>query len=136
MNKKVKVVRENLRIAQSRQKSYADNRRKELEFQVVDAVFFRLTPNRGSLKHTKGGKLSPRHVGLFLILEWVRAKAYRLDLPEGLIGIHDVFHVSQLKKNNPDPEHVLNEEPLQLLSNLNYIEKPKKIYYYLRKSYF
>jgi hypothetical protein len=94
MNEKVKVVWENLRIAQSRQKSYADNRRRELEFRGGDAVFFRSTPSRESLKHPKGGKLSPRYVGPFSILEWVRAVASRLDLLEGLIRIHDVFHVS------------------------------------------
>jgi hypothetical protein len=69
MNEKVKVVRENLKVAQSRQKSYADNRRRELEFQVGDAVFLRLTHSRGSLKYPKGGKLSPRYIGLFSILK-------------------------------------------------------------------
>jgi hypothetical protein len=60
-------------------------------------------------------------------LERVGAVAYRLELPDGLTGIHDVFPVSQLKKYNSDPEHVLNEEPLQLMPNLSYMEKPKEI---------
>jgi hypothetical protein len=95
--------------------------------QVGDAIFLRLTPSRGSLRHPKGEKLSPRFIGPFLILEQISAVAYRLDLLDGLTGIHDVFHVSQLKKYNPDPEHVLNEEPLQLLPNLSYVKRPKEI---------
>jgi hypothetical protein len=83
-----------------------------LEFQVGDAVFLRLTPGRESLKHPNGGKLSPSFIGQFSILEQIGTMAYHLDIPDGLTGIHDVFHFSQLKKYNPDPEHVLNEEPL------------------------
>jgi hypothetical protein len=91
---------------------------------VEDVVFFRVTSSRRSLKHPKGGKLSPRYVGPFLILERVGAVVYHLELSDGLIGIRNVFHVSQLKKYNPDPKHVLNKEPLPNLSNF---EKPKKI---------
>jgi hypothetical protein len=79
---------------------------------VGDAVFLRLTPTRGSLKHPKREKLSSRFIGPFQNLERIGAVAYRLDLLDGLKGIHDVFHVLQLKKYNPDPDHVLNEEPL------------------------
>jgi hypothetical protein len=104
-----------------------NNRRRELKFQKGDVVFLRLTQSRGSLKHPKGGKLSLRYVGPFPILERVGAVAYRLKLPNGLIGIHDVFHVSQLKKYYPDPEYILNDELLQLMPNLSYVEKPRKI---------
>jgi hypothetical protein len=92
MNEKVKVLRENLRVALSRQKSYIDNLKKELEFQVGDAVFLIWTPNRGSLKHLKGGKLNLRYIGPFQILEWIATATYRLDLPNGLTSIHDVFN--------------------------------------------
>jgi hypothetical protein len=95
---------------------------------VRDVVFLRLTPSRGSLKHPKDGKLSLRYVGPFQILERVGAVAFHLELPDGLIGIHNVFHISQLKKYNPNPEHMLNEESLQLLPNLSYIEKLKEIF--------
>jgi hypothetical protein len=65
-----------------------------LEFQVGDQVFLKLSPSRGILRHPREGKLSPRYLGLFLILERVGPVAYRLNLPDGLIGIHDVFHIS------------------------------------------
>jgi hypothetical protein len=71
--------------------------------------------------------LSLRYLGPFPILERVESVAYRLDLPNGLIGIHDICYVSQLKKYNPDFEYVLNEEPLQLQPDLSYVEKSIKI---------
>jgi hypothetical protein len=95
-----------------------------LQFQVRDQVFLKLTPSRGILKHPKGGKLSPKYLGPFPILERVGPVTYRLDLPDGLTRTHDVFHVSWLKKYNPDFEHVLNEEPLRFQPNLSYVEKP------------
>jgi hypothetical protein len=98
-----------------------------LEFQVGDRVFLKSTPSRGILKYPKGGKLSPRYLGPFPILERVGPVAYMLDLLEGLTGIHNVFHVSQLKIYNLDSHHVLNEEPLQLQLDLSYVEKPVKI---------
>jgi hypothetical protein len=67
------------------------------------------------------------YLGPFSIFEIVGPIAYHLDLPDGLTGMHDVFHILQLKKYNPDSEHVLNEEPLQLQPNLSYVEKPVKI---------
>jgi hypothetical protein len=114
MSDKVKQIREQLKTAQSRQKSYANNRRQKFEFQVGDRVLLKLTLSRGILRHSRGGKLSPRYLGSFTILERARPVAYCLDLQDGLTGIHDVFYISKLKKYNPDAEHVLNEEPLQL----------------------
>jgi hypothetical protein len=94
---------------------------------VRDRVFLKLTLSKEILRHPRGGKLSPRYLRPFPILERVGPVAYRLDLPDGLTGIHDAFHISQLKKINPDFEHVLNKESLQLQSNLSYVEKPIKI---------
>jgi hypothetical protein len=112
------MIQERLKTAQSKQKSYADNRILELEFQVGDRVFLKLIPSRGILRHLRGGKLSPWYLGPFSILERVGPVAYKLDLPAGLTRIHnvfyDVFYVSQRKKYDPDSEHVLNEEPSQL----------------------
>ncbi|KAJ9566156.1 hypothetical protein OSB04_002122 [Centaurea solstitialis] len=95
---KIKMVQEKLKAARDRQKSYADNRRKPLEFQVGDRVLLKVSPWKGLLRFGKKGKLSPRFVGPFEILERIGPVAYRLDLPPELSTIHDTFHVSNLKK--------------------------------------
>jgi hypothetical protein len=89
----IKMVRENLKIVQSRQRSYADTRRRELSFEVGDFVYLKVSPIRGVR-----GKLAPRYVGSYQILARRGEVAYQLSLPEGLSTVHDVFHVSQLKK--------------------------------------
>jgi hypothetical protein len=99
MTDKVKLIEERIKEAQSPQKSYADNRRRKLEFQVGERVFLKLSPSRGIFRLPRRGKLSPRYLSPFPILERVGPVAYKLDLPDGLTGIHDVFHVSQLKKS-------------------------------------
>jgi hypothetical protein len=96
--KQVHMVRENLRIAQSRQKSYANHRRRELIFKVGDFVHLKVLPMRG-LRHFKvRGMLAPRFIGPFKVLEKTGEVAYKLELPPLLSAMHDVFHVSQLKK--------------------------------------
>jgi hypothetical protein len=96
--KKVHVVRENLRVAQSRQKSCTDHRRRELSFEVGGFVYLKVSPMSG-LHHFKvRGKLAPRFVGPFKILEKRGEVAYQLELPPQLSDMHDVFHMSQLKK--------------------------------------
>ncbi|EOX99952.1 Uncharacterized protein TCM_009026 [Theobroma cacao] len=110
--------------AQSRQKSYADNQRRNLEFQVEDYVFLKVSPTKGVIRFGKKGKLSPRYKGPFEILERVRAVAYRLALPPDLSNIHPMFHVSMLRKYNPDPSHVIRYETIQLQDDLTYEEQP------------
>jgi hypothetical protein len=96
--KQVHMVRENLRVSQSRQKSYADHRRRELSFEVGDFVYLKVSPMR-RLHHFKvQGKLTLRFIGQFKILEKRGEVAYRLELPPQLSDVHDVFDVSQLKK--------------------------------------
>jgi hypothetical protein len=95
---KVKVIQANLKIAQSRQKSYADQRRKPLQFQVGDFVYLRVSPTKSIQRFGINGKLAPRYVGSFEILEVCGPVAYRIRLPSQLTAIHDVFHISQLKK--------------------------------------
>jgi hypothetical protein len=96
--RQAQMVRENLKLAQSRQKSYADNQRRELRFQVGDYVYLKVSPMRG-LRHFKIiGKLAPRYIGPFKILEQRGEVAYQLELPPQLSDVHDVFHVSQLRK--------------------------------------
>jgi hypothetical protein len=96
--KQVRMVRENLRVAQSRQKSYANHRRRELSFEVRDFVYLKVSPMRGLHHFMVRGKLAPRFIGPSKILEKRGEVAYQLELPPQLSDVHDVFHVSQLKK--------------------------------------
>jgi hypothetical protein len=102
--KEVRMVSENLRVAQSSQKSYVDHRRRELSFEVEDFVYLKVSPMRG-LSHFKvRGKFALRFIGPFKILEKRGEVAYQLELPPQLSDVHDVFHVSQLKKCLRVPE--------------------------------
>ncbi|GJY70495.1 putative reverse transcriptase domain-containing protein [Tanacetum coccineum] len=95
---KVMLIKEKLKMVRGRQKSYADNRRKPLEFEVGDRVLLKVSPWKGVVRFEKKGKLAPRYVGPFEILERIGPVAYRLGLPEELSGVHNTFHVSNLKK--------------------------------------
>ena len=113
--------------AQSRQKSYADPKRRNVEFQVGDYVFLRVSPWKGVRRFGKKGKLSPRYVGPFEILEKIGQVAYRLALPPALSAVHNVFHVSALRKYIPDETHVLSYENLELDSDLSFEDQPVQI---------
>ncbi|KAL0560509.1 hypothetical protein IC582_000914 [Cucumis melo] len=126
-NEAIQKIRSRMHTAQSRQKSYADVRRKDLEFEVGDKVFLKVAPMRGVLRFEKRGKLSPRFVGPFEILERIGPVAYRLALPPSLTTAHDVFHVSMLRKYVPDPSHVVDYEPLEIDENMSYTEQPVEI---------
>ena len=93
---KVGMIRKGFFTAQSRQKSYTDVRRRPLEFKAGDHVFLKVMPKRGVIRFGKRGKLSPRYIGPFEVLERVGAVAYRLALPPSLSTVHEVFHVSML----------------------------------------
>ena len=105
---KIRLIRERIQTAQSRQKSYADRRRRDLEFAVGDHVFLKVSPWKGITRFGHKGKLSPRYIGPFEILERVGLVAYRIALPPALSKIHNVFHVSSLRKYIPDPSHILD----------------------------
>ncbi|KAL0549088.1 hypothetical protein IC582_013568 [Cucumis melo] len=122
-NAAIQEIRARMLAAQSRQKSYADVRRKDLEFDVGDMVFLKVATVKGVLRFEKKGKLSPRFVGPFEILEQIGPVAYRLALPPSLSAVHDVFHVSMLRKYVADPTHVMDFEPLQLSENLSFEEQ-------------
>ncbi|KAM6586669.1 hypothetical protein CsatA_009274 [Cannabis sativa] len=128
-NEAIQKIRARMITAQSRQKSYADLKRRDIEFEVGDHVFLRVTPRKGlSVKRFgKRGKLSPRYVGPFQILDRVGSVAYRIALPPSLSGVHNVFHVSQLRKYVSDPSHILSYETLGLQEDLSYNERPVKI---------
>ncbi|GKD19725.1 putative reverse transcriptase domain-containing protein [Tanacetum coccineum] len=100
---KISQIKDRLKAARDRQKSYADKRRKPLEFSVGDYVLLKVSPWKGVVRFGEKGKLAPRFVGPFEIIEKVGPVAYQLDLPEDLNGVHDTFHVSNLKKCLADP---------------------------------
>nr|CAI44654.1 OSJNBa0004L19.17 [Oryza sativa Japonica Group] len=124
---KVRIIRDNLKVAQSRQKSYADNRRRDLEFAVDDFVYLRVTPLRGVHRFQTKGKLAPRYVGPFRIIARRGEVAYQLELPASLGNVHDVFHVSQLKKCLRVPSEQADSEQIEVREDLTYVERPVKI---------
>jgi hypothetical protein len=125
--KQVRMVRENLRVAQSRQKSYVDHRRRELSFEVGDFVYLKVSPMRGLCCFMVRGKLALRFIGPFKILEKRGEVAYQLELSSQLSIVHDVFHVSQLKKCLRVPEEQLPMEDLDAKEDLSYQEYSVKI---------
>ena len=124
---KVSLIRQRLLTAQSRYKSYADIRRRPLEFEVGDHVFLRVMPKRGVVMFGKRGKLSPRFIGPFEILERVGTVAYRLALPPSMIGVHEVFHVSMLRKYTLDPSHVVDWGQIEIDADGTFEEGPMSI---------
>ena len=119
---KVKTIQEQLRAAQSRQNQYADRGRRELYFKVGDYAYLKVTPFRGTQRFQEKGKLAPRYVGLFRILTRQGAVAYQLELSQSLSTIHNVFHVSQLRKCLRVPIEATNYEDLDIQPNLSYKE--------------
>ncbi|KZV16398.1 hypothetical protein F511_31496 [Dorcoceras hygrometricum] len=123
----IRKIRERMKAAQSRRKSYADNRRIDLSFEIGDHVFLRIAPMKGVMHFGKKGKLSPRYIEPYEILERIGTLAYHLALPPQLSAVHSVFHVSALRKYIPNPSHVLSHEPIQLAPDLSYEERPERI---------
>ena len=123
----VQLIRQRMRAAQDRQKSYADSRRRDLQFEVDDMVFLKVAPWRGVIRFRQRGKLAPRYIGPYRILERVGPGAYRLELPVELERIHNVFHVSMLRKYMPDPSHVMEAPPVELSENLTFTTQPVAI---------
>ncbi|KAL0285964.1 UNVERIFIED_CONTAM: Transposon Ty3-G Gag-Pol polyprotein [Sesamum calycinum] len=124
---KIQTVKKCLKAAQDRQKSYADKHRREMEYEVGEKVFLKVSPWRGILRFGKQGKLSPRYIGPYEILERVGPLAYRLALPAELSQIHDVFHVSMLRRYRSDPSHILREPEIEVSEGLTYVEEPTEI---------
>ncbi|GJX73831.1 reverse transcriptase domain-containing protein [Tanacetum coccineum] len=124
---KVVVIRDRLKAARDRQNSYADNRRKPLEFQVGDHVMLKVSPWKGVVRFGKKGKLAPRFVGPFEILERIGPVAYRLRLPEELSSVHDTFHVSNLKKCLADANLHVSLDEIKVDKTLRFVEEPLEI---------
>ena len=124
---KVKMIQENMRASQSRQKSYHDKRRKDIEFQVGDHVFLRVNLVTGVGRALKCRKSTPRFVGPFEIVEKVGVVAYRIALLPSLSNLHDVFHVSQLRKYVYDASHMIQVDDLEVRDNLTVETWPVRI---------
>ncbi|GJV66541.1 reverse transcriptase domain-containing protein [Tanacetum coccineum] len=127
MTDKVVLIKEKLKAARDRQKSYADNRRKPLEFEVGDQVLLRVSPWKGVMRFGKKGKLAPRYVGPFEILERIGPVAYRLRLPKELSEVHDTFHVSNLKKCLADANLHVPLDEIKIDKTLHFVKEPVEI---------
>ncbi|KAK9075289.1 hypothetical protein SSX86_003612 [Deinandra increscens subsp. villosa] len=120
-------IRNRLKVARDRQKSYADVRRRPLEFEVGDKVMLKVSPWKGVIRFGKRGKLNPRYIGPFQILARIGPVAYRLQLPQELSGVHNVFHVSNLKKCLSDETQIIPLEEIQIDDQLHFVEEPVEI---------
>ncbi|GJV24488.1 retrotransposon protein, putative, ty3-gypsy subclass [Tanacetum coccineum] len=124
---KIIQIKKRIQAARDRQKSYADRRRKPLEFEVGDKVMLKVSPWKGVIRFGKRGKLNPRYIGPFKILAKVGTLAYRLELPEQLSRVHSTFHVSNLKKCFVDEPLAIPLDEIQIDDKLNFIEEPVEI---------
>jgi hypothetical protein len=127
IKEKVQQIRHNLKETQARQKNYADKRRQPLVFQVNDHVYLKVSPMKGVNRFGVKGKLAPRYIGPFLILERYGPVVYRLQLPETFSAVHNVFHVSQLKKCLRIPDRTVNIVDVALEPDLTYSEHPIRV---------
>nr|GFB25452.1 putative reverse transcriptase domain-containing protein [Tanacetum cinerariifolium] len=120
-------IKERLKTARSRQKIYADKRRKPLEFKVGDRVLLKVPSWKGVVRFGNKGKLAPRYMGPFEIVECVGPVAYRLKLPQELSCVYDTFHVSNLKKCLAEPYVQVPLDGIEIDKNLHFIEEPIEI---------
>ncbi|XP_021975042.1 uncharacterized protein LOC110870148 [Helianthus annuus] len=126
-SEKVVQVRNHMAVARDRQKSYADKRIKPLEFAVGDRVLLKVSPRKGMVHFRKWGKLNPRYVGSFKILERIGKVACRLEFPDELGNVHNVFHISNLKKCLSNETLMVPLQELKINDKLKFIEEPVKI---------
>nr|GEY07878.1 putative reverse transcriptase domain-containing protein [Tanacetum cinerariifolium] len=124
---KIMQIHQRLQAARDRQRSYANIRLQPLEFQVGNHVMLKLSPRKGIFRFEKQGKLNPRYIGPFKILKRIGPVAYKLELPEELSNVHNIFYVSNLNKCLSDESLVILMKELQLDEKLNFVEEPIKI---------
>ena len=124
---KVKMIRERLKVANDRHKSYADMKGKYIRYEIREKVFLKVSPWKKVMRFGKNGKLSPRFIGPYEVIKKVGPMAYRLALPPNLEKIHNVFHVSMLRRYRLDPSHVVSTETIELRPDLKY-ERPDLTY--------
>ncbi|GJZ15253.1 putative reverse transcriptase domain-containing protein [Tanacetum coccineum] len=124
---KIVQIKSRIQAARDRQKSYANIRRKPLEFQVGDRVMLKVSPWKGVVRFGKRGKLNPRYVGPFKVIKRVGTVAYKLELPQQLSRVHNTFHVSNLKKCLSDESLVIPLEELHVDDKLHFVEEPVEV---------
>jgi hypothetical protein len=125
--RKVKLIMKNLEAAQARQKSYHDKRRKPLQFEMGDFVYLKVSPSKGVQRFGIKGKLAPHYIGPYEIVEACGPVAYKLKLPPKMSAIHNVFHVSQLKRCVRLPTEIIAELEVEMDPDLSYQEYPSKV---------
>ncbi|GKF20705.1 putative reverse transcriptase domain-containing protein [Tanacetum coccineum] len=121
---KIIKIKQRIQAAHDRQKSYADLKHKLMEFQVGDRVMLRVFPWKGVVRFGKQGKLNPRYVRPFKVLAKVGDVAYKIELPEELIRVHNMLHVSNLKKFYADEPLVVSLDGLHINDKLHFVEEP------------
>ncbi|GKA37726.1 putative reverse transcriptase domain-containing protein [Tanacetum coccineum] len=124
---KIVQIKSHIQAARDRQKSYANVRRKPLEFQVGDKVMLKVSPWKGVIRFGKRGKLNPRYIRPFKIIAKVGTVAYHLEILEKLSRVHSTFHVSKLKKCMADEPLAISLDEIQIDEKLHFIEEPVKI---------
>nr|GEV60622.1 putative reverse transcriptase domain-containing protein [Tanacetum cinerariifolium] len=124
---KIVLIKQRIQAAQDRQKSYADLKRKPMEFEAGDRVMLKVSPWKGVVRFGKRGKLNPRYVGPFKVLAKVGIVSYRLELPQELSRVHHTFHVSNLKKCYADEPLVMPLEGIHVDDRLQFVEEPIEI---------
>ncbi|XP_070002659.1 uncharacterized protein [Nicotiana sylvestris] len=124
---KAKIIKERLKTAQNRQKSYSDVRRRDLEFKEDDWVFLKVSPMKGIMWFGNKGKLSLKYVGPYKIIQRIGQVAYKLELPPKMSLVHPVFNVSMLRKVVGDPSTIVPVETIEVNEELSYEEVPVSI---------
>nr|GEZ69025.1 putative reverse transcriptase domain, ribonuclease H-like domain, aspartic peptidase domain protein [Tanacetum cinerariifolium] len=124
---KIVLIKQRIQAAQDRKKSYADLKRKPMEFEVGDMVMLKVSPWKGVVRFGKRGKLNPRYVGPFKVLAKVRDVTYKLELPQELSRVHHTFHVSNLKKCYADEPLAMPLEGIHVDDKLQFVEEPVEI---------
>ena len=124
---KVKMIKERLKVATDRQKSYADMKRKDIRYEIGEKMFLKVLPWKKVMRFGKKSKLSPRFISPYEVIEKVGPMAYILALPPDLEKNHNVFHVSMLRRYRLDPSHVVSSETIELRPDLTYEEDPMDI---------
>ena len=124
---KIRIIQQRLKAASERQRSYADLKMRDIAYEVGDKVFLKVSPWRKILQFGKKGKLSPRFIGPYDVLERIGPVAYRLALPPELAKLHNVFHVSMLRRYRSDESHILSVQDVQVQADLSYDEESKAI---------